>query len=55
MGTNGGNEVIERMREKIEARGGKMLNSFSVKTGGKELDAINNDTNKIIEDMDIKI
>ena len=55
MGSSGSEKVIQRMKEKIEARGGKMVNSFSVKTGGKELDAINTDTRKIIEEMDLKI
>ena len=37
MGSSGGLKAVERMREKIEARGGRMVNSFSIKTGGKEV------------------
>ncbi|MFZ0442433.1 MAG: flavodoxin, partial [Methanobacterium sp.] len=40
MGSSGNEKVIERMKEKIEARGGRMVNSFAVKTGGKEIDDI---------------
>ncbi len=54
MGSSGGNSTIERMREKIEARGGKIVNSFTMKTGGKEIETINTDTKKIIEDMELK-
>ena len=35
MGSSGNEKVIERMKEKIEARGGKMVNSFAFKTGGQ--------------------
>ena len=43
------------MREKIEARGGRMVNSFTIKTSGKELEDINDETKKILEEMDLKI
>jgi len=55
MGSSGGKKAIERMREKIEARGGRMVNSFTIKTSGKELDVINEETKKILEEMDLKI
>jgi flavodoxin len=55
MGSSGGKKAIERMREKIEARGGRMVNSFTIKTSGKELEAINEETKKILEEMDLKI
>jgi hypothetical protein len=55
MGSSGGLKAVERMREKIEARGGRMVNSFSIKTGGKEVDAINKETKKILAEMDLKI
>ena len=44
MGSSGGIKAIRRMREKVEARGGRMVNSFSIKTGGKEIEDINNET-----------
>ena len=55
MGSSGGLKAVERMREKIEARGGRMVNSFSIKTGGKEVDAINKETKKILAEMDLEI
>jgi flavodoxin len=53
MGSSGNEKVIERMKEKIEARGGRMVNSFAVKTGGKEIDDIHNDTKRILEELDL--
>ena len=53
MGSSGSEKVIERMREKIEARGGRMINSFAVKTGGKEIDDIHTDTKRILEELDL--
>ncbi len=53
MGSSGSEKVIERMKEKIEARGGRMVNSFAVKTGGMEIDDINTDTKKILEELDL--
>jgi hypothetical protein len=32
-----------------------MVNSFTIKTSGKELEAINYETKKILEEMDLKI
>jgi hypothetical protein len=43
------------MREKIEARGGRMVNSFTVKTSGKEIEEIDKETEKILEENDLKI
>jgi flavodoxin len=54
MGSSGGKKAIERMREKIEARGGRMVNSFTIKTSRKEMDAIITDTQKILQEMDLK-
>lgn len=55
MKSSGGSKTIERMREKVEARGGRMVNSFTVKTGGMEIEDINKETKKILEEMDLKI
>ncbi len=54
MGSSGGKKAIERMREKIEARGGRMVNSFTIKTSRKDMDAIITDTKKILQEMDLK-
>ncbi|PKL67741.1 MAG: flavodoxin [Methanobacteriales archaeon HGW-Methanobacteriales-1] len=55
MGNQGAKSVIKRMQEKIEARGARMVNSFSIKTSGKELIEIKEETWKKIEELDLKI
>jgi len=55
MGSSGGLKVIDRMREKIEARGGRMVNSFTVKTSGKKIEEIDKETEKILDEKDLKI
>jgi flavodoxin len=55
MGNQGAKSVINRMQEKIEARGARMVNSFSIKTSGKELIEIKEETWKKIEELDLKI
>ncbi|BAW31620.1 MAG TPA: flavodoxin domain-containing protein [Methanothermobacter sp.] len=55
MGRQGGNNVIERMAEKIKARGGRIINSFIIKTGGKQFNEIKEDTLKVIAEKDLKI
>lgn len=55
LGGSGGSKTIERMREKIEIRGGRMITSFIVKTAGKKLFEIDEEVKKIIKEMDLKI
>jgi flavodoxin len=55
LGGSGGKRTIERMKEKIELRGGRMITSFLIKTAGKQIYEISNETKKIIEEMDLKI
>lgn len=55
MGTSGGERTIERMREKIEARGGRMIRFFSIRTGGKKREDIIGEVKKIVEEMDLRI
>jgi flavodoxin len=55
LGGSGGGKTIERMKEKIEVRGGRMVTSFLIKTAGKQMYEINNEVKKIIEEMDLKI
>jgi len=43
------------MREKIEARGARMITSFLIKTGGKSTSELEEDVKKTIEEMDLKI
>jgi len=55
MGSQGGKNVIERMREKVEARGARMITSFIIKTGGKSSSELEESVKKTIEEMDLKI
>lgn len=54
-GRSGSTRTIQRMKEKIELRGGRMITSFAIKTGGKELYQLDEETKKIIDDLDLKI
>ena len=55
MGSSGGQKVIERIREKIEPRGGRMIKSFQVKTGGKKIEELVDDVAKIVQEEDLHI
>ncbi len=55
MGGSGGKKVIERMREKIEPRGGRMIKSFLVKTGSKKTEELIEDVKLIVQDEDLPI
>ena len=44
MGNSGGENAINRMKEKIEARGGRTVNSFTIKTSKIELDNLSTET-----------
>ena len=55
MGGSGGENTIDRMKEKIELRGGRIITFFSLKTSGKQISEIKDETKKIIEEMDLKI
>ena len=55
MGGRGGKNVIERMKEKVEARGGRMVNSFIIKSGNREMEELKEEVDTIIEEMDLEI
>jgi flavodoxin len=55
LGGSGGGKTIERMKEKIEVRGGRMVTSFLIKTGSKEMYEIANEVKKTVKEMDLKI
>lgn len=55
LGGSGGKKTIERMREKIELRGGRMITSFLIKTAGKKMFEIGEEVKKTVEEMDLKI
>ncbi|MDR1820463.1 MAG: flavodoxin domain-containing protein [Methanobrevibacter sp.] len=51
----GGNKAIERMKEKFQARGGRILSSFTIKTQDKNTSQITGETLKIIKYLKSKI
>jgi flavodoxin len=55
MGGSGGRKVIDRMREKIEPRGGRMIKSFLVKTGNKKTEKLIDDVKRIVQEEDLPI
>ncbi len=55
LGGSGGRKTIDRMREKIEVRGGRMVTSFLIKTAGKKMFEIGEEVKKTVEEMDLKI
>lgn len=55
LGGSGGEKTIERMREKIEVRGGRVVTSFLIKTAGKKLFEIGDEVKKTVDEMDLKI
>jgi len=54
-GGSGGSNAIKRMEEKIEARGGRIINSFLIKTSGKNTHQIHEEIISVVEEMDLKI
>ena len=55
LGGSGGRNTIERMKEKIEVRGGRMITSFLIKTAGKKTYELEDEMKKTVEEMDLKI
>jgi flavodoxin len=55
MGSRGSRQVITRMREKIEARGGRMVNSFIIKTGSYTDQEIEEEVKKAVQELDLPI
>lgn len=55
MGSSGGQKVIERMREKIEPRGGRMIKSFQIKTGNKKTEELIENIKEIVKEEDLPI
>jgi flavodoxin len=49
MGNRGGNSVIERMRDKIEARGAHMVSHFVVKTSNKSSEELKEEVKELIQ------
>ncbi len=55
MSNKGGSSTIERMDEKVRARGGRVIESFTVKTKDKGSNQLIRDAESIIEILDLKI
>jgi len=55
MDSNRGDSNLERLHEKVKARGARVIESFSVKTKNKSRDQLINDTETIIEMLDLKM
>jgi flavodoxin len=55
MRNRGGHTVIERMREKIEARGARMVRHFVVKTGNKNIEELKEEVKELVQEEDLPI
>ena len=55
LGGSGGKKTIKRMEEKIEARGGRLITSFLIKTAGKKMYEIREEVKNKVEEMDLRI
>lgn len=55
MNSNRGDGNIERLAEKVKIRGARVIESFTLKTKGKSRDQLINDTEAIIEMLDLKM
>ena len=55
MSGKGGESVIKRMREKAEARGGRMVNSFVIPTSNKSSDEIREYVESVVEKQDLTL
>ncbi|MEN6329281.1 MAG: flavodoxin [Methanobacteriaceae archaeon] len=55
MGNRGARQVINRMREKIEARGGRMVNSIIIRTGGYTDLEIEEEARKTVQELDLAL
>ena len=55
MNSNRGEGNIERLKEKVKARGARVIESFTIKTKDKSRDKLINDTETIIEMLDLKM
>lgn len=51
----GGQATIERMNEKVKARGARVIESFTLNTKDKSSEELSNDAETIIEILDLKM
>lgn len=55
MSNHGGEDTIKRLTEKVNARGGRVIETFTIKTKDKTEDQLINITESIIDILDLKI
>lgn len=55
MNSNRGETNIERLERKVKIRGGRVIESFAVKTKGKTTNNLIHDTETVIEMLDLKM
>jgi flavodoxin len=53
MSANGGSPVIKRMKEKVEARGARVIGKFILKTKNKSKESLKNETKYNIKKIDL--
>jgi len=55
MNGSGGKSAINRMKEKVESRGARVVESFSIKTKNKDLSQIKKESEKIAKLLDLRL
>ena len=51
----GGQATVDRMAEKVKARGARVIETFTLNTKDKDIETLINDTETIIEILDLKM
>lgn len=55
MNSSGGAASVERMAEKVKLRGARVIETFTLKTKGKDMKQLMNETETIIEILDLNM
>ena len=55
MNVSGGISTIDRMKEKVESRGARVVESFTIKTKNKSLSQIKKDSENVAELLDLNL
>jgi len=53
MNVSGGNSAINRMKEKVESRGARVVEFFTIKTNNKDLNQIKQESENIVKLLDL--
>ena len=51
----GGQATVDRMAEKVKARGARVIETFTLNTKDKDIETLINDTEVIIDILDLKM